>query len=383
MGWEAALSNREAGAAHSKEARGASNVHRLTNIGNLRFRHQHHLSPDLQRCEESVRATQGCNGEREWRKRGGLQMSAGYTDTSAASLRYVPPRMFQRAERLSARQQGPLVLEAYDLDQGELEGWREDLDSEGCNAERRPSCVRVSDGSCLLSGLISHRLMHVDPCTLRQPALVPFASHTPSSSPTGPHSLRSKTQMRRGNAETRLQRPSCGSSTGVDVGSGTQCHAGNLVRLQDSRMRSHVLCAYPSGERAVFPSPLPAPDMEIQVDSGMASTRSLCDSCACAPRTRDTTHSPVRYWPPLDLAIAGGCKQSQAESAAIITLSQSRLVSRAISIAPHRYPARVLVHANAYLDLSSLCLRGEYAPASAQCRYILLMLSIGSSRLTL
>ncbi|KAJ7869237.1 hypothetical protein B0H13DRAFT_2670080 [Mycena leptocephala] len=30
-------------------------VHRLPNIGSLRFRHQHR--PDLQRCEESVRAT--------------------------------------------------------------------------------------------------------------------------------------------------------------------------------------------------------------------------------------------------------------------------------------------------------------------------------------
>jgi hypothetical protein len=38
-----------------------------TDIGSLRFRHWHH--PGLQRCEESLRATQGCNREGEWSTR--------------------------------------------------------------------------------------------------------------------------------------------------------------------------------------------------------------------------------------------------------------------------------------------------------------------------
>ncbi|KAJ7802723.1 hypothetical protein B0H13DRAFT_2389397 [Mycena leptocephala] len=41
----------------------ASDVHRLPNIGSLRFRHQH--LPGFQRCEENVRATQARKGEGE------------------------------------------------------------------------------------------------------------------------------------------------------------------------------------------------------------------------------------------------------------------------------------------------------------------------------
>ncbi|KAJ7817567.1 hypothetical protein B0H13DRAFT_2379548 [Mycena leptocephala] len=176
-GWEATLSNCETGAAHLGEARGASNVHnigaslldiiiiptssgastasaqqqvhsngtgrtrsdrggpscafeevacasdvhRLPNIGSLRFRH-----PGLQRCEESVRATQARKGEgsgvhlRFLQLRGpelrcrGMCVSKNLTPTTdiVTTIRYVSPRARMPVQRVECTWHA-LALEAY------------------------------------------------------------------------------------------------------------------------------------------------------------------------------------------------------------------------------------------------------------------------------
>jgi hypothetical protein len=161
--------------------------------------------------------------------------------------------------------------------------------------------------------------MHVDPWTRRRPALVLSIAHAPpttNATSLGRHGRQGEHHPPR--------RPEKSDPGPIVIWRGFRTHMAALARA--------VACpvsAYPSSERAMFPSPLPVLDMEIQVDSGVVSTRSLCESCAYGPRTRGTTHSPVRYWPPLDLAIT--------ETRALpSTFSQSRLVSWAVSIAPRR-----------------------------------------------
>ncbi|KAJ7899921.1 hypothetical protein B0H13DRAFT_2336677 [Mycena leptocephala] len=133
------------------------------------------------------------------------------------------------------------------------------------------------------------------------------------------------------------------SSTALSaqVGSSTRYRAGHLARLQD---------AYGRLARGVYSTP---------AASGTVRARARVLVLVLLAHARAT---PCDAGPHLTSPSLPAREENEDETRTVLSSWP-----RAPRV-PRRYPARVLVQADAYLDLSSLRLRGEYAPASAQRR---------------